>query len=279
MRFLMYLFLALAAMLVFCRSFMKKRISDNEAIKTFASKNIPFTLSNLTVQQHNIHYAIAGNDSLPTLIFIHGSPGSWGKYIDYLYDAELTKKFRIASIDRPGFGYSDFGEAMHLDQQCKLIKAVLNKINNNKPVFLCGHSYSGAVVSKLAADNTDLFTTIIIIAGAIDPAQEKREMWREILNFKPLFYFIPGAYQPSNTELLWLKDDLLLLAPSLQKIICNVIFVHGDKDKTVPIENVFYGKRMMINARSIKSETIQTNEHMLPVTHFEELKKLLMTLY
>lgn len=269
----------MVAEFIFSRYFLKKRISDRKARKIFVERDLPLKISDLKTEQHNIHYAIAGNDSLPTLIFIHGSPGSWGKYINYMYDPDLIKKFRMVSIDRPGFGYSNFGEAMHLQDQCKLIEAVLNKIKNDKSVYVCGHSYAGAVVAKLAADDPELFATIIIVAGAIDPSQEKRELWREIINVKPLFYLIPGVYQPSNAELLRLKDDLIKLKSDLDKITCNVIFVHGDKDRTVPVENIFYGKKMMQNARSIRAETLHTKDHMIPVTHFYELKKILLQLY
>lgn len=275
----MYIFFPLVILLIFCRTFFKKRISDREAKKIFTAKNIPLKLADLYSDKHRIHYAITGNDSLPTLVFIHGSPGSWGKYMQYMLDEDLLTKYRIVSIDRPGFGFSNFGEALHLAEQCKLIEAVLQKIKNNKPVFLVGHSYSGAVVTKLAADNPDLFTSIIIVAGAIDPAQEKREMWREVLDVKPLYYFIPGVYQPSNTELLLLKNDLLLLTPDLKNISCNVFFIHGDNDKTVPVENVAYGKRMMTNARSIKIDTLHTNDHMIPMSHFTEVKNILLGLY
>jgi hypothetical protein len=40
-------------------------------------------------------------------------------------DEDLRKKYRIISMDRPGFGFSDYGKAMHLQEQCKLLLPVL----------------------------------------------------------------------------------------------------------------------------------------------------------
>jgi pimeloyl-ACP methyl ester carboxylesterase len=87
----------------------------------------------------------------------------------------VLKKFRIITIDRPGYGYSDFGDAMHLQEQCKLILAFLHRLKTNQSMFLCGHSYGGPVVAKLAADAPNLFKTVVITAGAIDPALEKKK--------------------------------------------------------------------------------------------------------
>jgi pimeloyl-ACP methyl ester carboxylesterase len=47
-----------------------------------------------------------------------------------------------------------------------------------------------------------------------------------------------------------LKEDLKPLANDLSKITARILFVHGDKDDWVPIENIAYGKKMMINASS-----------------------------
>jgi pimeloyl-ACP methyl ester carboxylesterase len=57
---------------------------------------------------HNLHYIETGNAQKPTLI-LHGSPGSWNAFKEYLQDTTLLKKYRMIAIDRPGFGYSDFG--------------------------------------------------------------------------------------------------------------------------------------------------------------------------
>ena len=72
-------------------------------------------------------------------------------------------------------------------------------------MFLAGHSLGGPMIVKLAADDPTLFKTIIIIAGALDVSQEKKETWRHVMNVKPLYWLLPGAFGPSNTELLYLK--------------------------------------------------------------------------
>ncbi len=257
---------------------MKGRWSDSKAYSVFKSKNVPLEMYDTVINNRHLHYAVCGSDSLPTLVFVHGSPGSWMHYMKYMWDADMRKKFRMVAIDRPGFGYSNFGKAMHLQEQCKIIMPVLMKLKTSKPMFLVGHSMGGPVVAKLAADNSALFKTVVIVAGAIDVNQEAKETWRHIMNVRPLYWCLPGAFGPSNTELLYLKKDLVPLKDDFKNITCNVLFVHGDKDTWVPIENIAFGKKMMINAKSITADTLHGADHQIPWKNREELKEILLRL-
>jgi pimeloyl-ACP methyl ester carboxylesterase len=272
-----FIFLLLAYV-VFCQCCMRMRWNDSKAYDVFKNKHAPLAIRDTVISGHHIHYAVTGPDSLPTLVFIHGSPGSWFHYMKFMYDSAMQTKFRLVSFDRPGFGYSDFGKAMHLQDQCKLLLPVLQKLKTDQPMFLCGHSMGGPVVAKLAADDPALFKTVVIVAGAIDPSQEKYETWRHIMKGKPMYWFLPGAFGPSNTELLYLKDDLVPLANDLKNIKCNILFVHGDKDTWVPIENIAYGKKMMVNAASINADTIRGADHQVPWKNREALRDILLGL-
>jgi pimeloyl-ACP methyl ester carboxylesterase len=256
----------------------KTRWSDNKAKSVFKSKHVPLSIHDTIVNGRHIHYAMTGNPDLPSLVFIHGSPGSWLHYMKFMWDSTLLTKFRIISFDRPGFGYSDYGKAMHLQDQCKLLLPVLQKLKTDQPMFLCGHSLGGPVVAKLAADDPTLFKTVVIVAGALDPSLEKKETWRQVMDVEPLYWFLPGAFQPSNTELLYLKKDLAPLAADLSKITTNILFVHGDKDTWVPIENVAYGKKMMVNAASISVDTLYGADHQVPWKRRDDLKNILAEL-
>ena len=257
---------------------MKERWSDKKAYRIFKSKNVPLQIHDTIITTSHIHYAITGADTLPTLVFIHGSPGTWRHYMKFMWDSAMRKKFRIVAIDRPGFGFSNFGEAMHLQQQSNIILPVLEKLKTTQPMILVGHSMGGPVAVKLAADNPTLFNTIVIVAGSIDVAQEKKESWRKMMNVRPLYWFLPGAFGPSNTELLYLKKDLIPLQNDFKNITCNVLFVHGDKDTWVPIGNIAYGNKMMVNARKITADTIKGADHQIPWKNFDELKNILLKL-
>lgn len=257
---------------------MQNRWSDEKAQTIFSYKKVPLEIHDTVINGNHLHYVISGSSSLPTLVFVHGSPGSWMNYAIYMWDTLLQKKFRIVSIDRPGFGYSNFSKALHLQEQAAIILPVLQSLKSEHPMFLCGHSMGGPVAVELAARDPNLFNTIIIAAGALDANLEKRETWRRVMNNKPLYWLLPGAFAPSNTELLYLKSDLIPLRQSFRKVTCKVHFIHGDQDTWVPIENVAYGKKMLVNARGISVDTIMGAGHLIPWKNKTEFTQMLLHL-
>jgi len=257
---------------------MQFRISDNDAKKKFSDAGVALYTETVTVDGFNMHYVKTGNDSFPTLFFVHGSPGSWEAFSRYLEDKDLLAKYRMISVDRPGFGDSEFGNAKNLNDQSRLISPLLSLTKNSKPVYIIGHSLGGPMAIRLAADNPQFFSGIVLLAGSVDPAEEKPEKWRPILYRTPLKFLVPGAMRPSNEELWYLKNDLLLLKKDFSKIDCPVYIIHGDKDNLVPVGNAAYAKEMLVNAKKVETKILPGASHFIPWQHYDEIKEVLMGL-
>ncbi len=99
------------------------------------------------------------------------------------------------------------------------------------------------------------------------------------MNVKPFYWALPGAFGPSNTELLYLKKDLIPLQNDFVRITCKVLFVHGDKDTWVPIENIAYGKKMMTSAASISADTLRGADYQIPWKNKDAFTNILLRLY
>jgi pimeloyl-ACP methyl ester carboxylesterase len=265
--------------LILAQGCMTMRKSDSEAKKEFAKQELLLTTESILVEGRHIHYALTGNDTLPTLFFVHGTPGSWDSFEDYLKDKQLLAHFRMVSIDRPGFGYSDYGQPEHLARQSELISPLFKVLDNHHPMFIAGHSLGGPMVIKLAADNPSVFSGIVVISGSIDPAEEEPERWRPLLFKTPLNYFVPGAMRPSNLELWYLKTDLVDLKSDFAKITCPVFFVHGASDTWVPPANVEYGRKLLVNSSHTEERILVGANHFIPWTRFPEIKDILLKLY
>jgi len=255
------------------------RKTDKVAKEEFFKDGILLKTGNIIVEGRHIHYVLTGNDELPTLFFVHGTPGSWDAFENYLKDKNLLQRYRMVSIDRPGFGFSDYGKPEHLARQSELISPLFTALNNHHPMFIAGHSLGGPMVIKLAADNPGVFSGIVIISGSIDPAEEKPEKWRPVLFNTPLNYFVPGAMRPSNKELWYLKKDLVDLKADFRKIECPVYFIHGASDTWVPPANVAYGMKLLVNSSHLEQQMLPGANHFIPWTRFNEIKKLLLNLY
>lgn len=275
----MIVFIVFCGYLVFCQSCMKMRMSSKKTIEYFSKSNTAFKDINYKISEiHQIHYIETGDSTKPTLFFLHGSPGSWDAYKTYLSDSDLQKKYRLIAIDRPGFGYSNFGDAEDLNAQANLILTFIQSKNNNQPITLIGHSMGGPVIVKLATKNPTLFKNLVILAGAIDPKAENPENWRPVLMSKPIKYLIPGAFRISNDELWWLKEDLVVMKPELHKITSKVVIIHGTEDSLVPYSNVAFMKNEFKNAKKIETISIEKADHFIPWTHYEIIKKSLLNL-
>ena len=257
---------------------MKFRMTDTEAKKKFSKNNVALTTETIKVDGFDMHYAKTGNDSFPTLFFVHGSPGGWKSFERYMQDKDLLSKYRMISIDRPGFGYSNFGDAKNLDDQSKLISPLVKSFQNGKPMYAIGHSLGGPMIAKLQMDNENLFTGLVFLAAAVDPGEEKPERWRFMVNGSILQYFLPGAFRPSNEELVYLKTDLKYLDKEWDRVTCPVWIIHGDKDTFVPVANVEYAKKKLARAQSVEVKILPGAKHLIPWEQYDDIKEVLMRL-
>lgn len=269
--------LVLLGWLVLAQSCFTFRTSDSKAIAAFREQGIELKTATIKQDEHPIHYVETGSDNRPTLVFVHGTPGSWTAFETYLKDSLLRSKFRMISIDRPGFGYSNFGKAEDLKEQSRQLGPVLKGLKHNPSFWLVGHSLGGPMIVQLALDYPDLASGLVIISGSIDPGAEKPERWRYVMDISPLKLFLPGAFRPSNTELIYLKKDLKKLEPEWSRIHLPVYFIHGKDDSWVPPVNVEFGMKKLINA-PLKDTLWLEGGHFIPWTEFLPIRKKLLEL-
>ena len=89
---------------------------------------------------------------------------------------------------------------------------------------------------------------------------------------------MPGAFRPSNDEIVYFKKDLYKLDTGYADLQMPVTFIHGDADKFVTVKNVDYGKRKLANNANVKSIIIPGANHFIPWQHFDVIKKHLLSL-
>jgi pimeloyl-ACP methyl ester carboxylesterase len=253
-----------AALMLLMDSCMQFRMSKTEIDQFFKGKMYPGIEHSYYVGKQKINYLISGNDSLPLVLFVHGSPGSLSAFIDFMDDTVLLTKTQMISVDRPGFGASNFGYAEpSLVKQCEEIKPILDKHKNNRPVYLVGHSLGGPIIARMAMDYPDLVDGLIFIAASVDPDLEPYEWFRAPLATPFLKWMLPRSIRASNDEIYQLEPQLNQMLPMWPKITCPVIFIQGMQDDLVPAANAEFAKKMLVNA-PYEAVMVSDMNHFIP---------------
>lgn len=222
--------------------------SEEKIEKTFANAADRPAFNTYQVEGVDMHYADMGADSLPTIIFIHGSPGSWDAYLNYFTDSSLVGTFRMISVDRIGYGKSSKGQAeSSLFKQGQMIEPLLDLVPDEVPVMLVGHSFGGPVVYRMAMEYPDRIDGLLILAGLADPEHEGR-LWIQRPLMSPwLRWLLPPDMDVSNREIVPLKEELDAIASPVfwNRIQMPTTIIQGAKDMLVSVPHAEFAEERL----------------------------------
>lgn len=243
-------------------SFRTSDLKQTQAIVKKGQQK-PIFYNYRTTDNRNIHYTYmkGQKDSLPLVIFVHGSPGSSDAFLPFLADTNLSKICQMISVDRLGFGYSEYGKGeKYLAKQSESLK---NLILRHKAPFtiLAGHSLGGPLIAKMAMDYPELIDGLIILAGSIDPQLEPNEWYRPLMAWWGVRWMFAGSFVASNVEIMHLKKDLQEMLPHWKNIRQPVILIQGTKDILVNAKNADFAQKMLINAQKLDIRLLKGKDH------------------
>jgi pimeloyl-ACP methyl ester carboxylesterase len=245
-------------------SCLQFRMSESEINAFFIDKKQKGKVINYKEGFRSINYVITGDDDKPLVIFVHGSPGSLSAFIDFMGDSSLLSQAQLISVDRPGFGHANFGNAEpSLQKQAAALKSVIDKNKSDRPVFLVGHSLGGPLIARVAMDYPALVDGLIMVAPSVDPALEPNEWFRAPLATPFLRWILPRSFRASNDEIYQLKPQLENMLPLWSKVVAPVIVIQGKKDRFVPYENAIFARDKMINT-SVSLVVVDSMDHFVP---------------
>jgi len=259
---------AIFALLLLMDSCLQFRMSKSDIDDHFKNSKNKGVLKQYTLDDRTINYLVAGDTDKPLVVFVHGSPGSLSAFIDFMSDSLLLQKAMLISVDRPGFGSSNFGHAEpSLQKQGAMLKPMLEEYKENRPIILVGHSLGGPLVARMAMDYPELIDGLVFVSASIDPDLEPNEMWfRAPLATPFLKWILPRSFRASNDEIYKLKPELENMLPTWKNITVPSTFVQGKEDSFVPYQNVDFAKRMLVNA-PVNIQLIEGVDHFIPWSH------------
>lgn len=248
---------------------MDFRWSDKKYTAKFDKKQVSFASNSIQIDQRQIHYLETGDTAYQPVMFIHGAPGSLRDFKSYLWDVDLLQKINMRAVDRPGYGYSGYGQPERsIQKQADLIQQVMEDSS-----VVIGHSYGGPVAAAIAMNYPEKVKHLILLAPAVDPQHEKQFV-PKVLGKAPFKYLFSRAIQVAFEEKFAHEAALEDLLPDWNKITCPVTVVHGRNDHIVPFENMAFLKQKLDD----NSEFLPVDDmnHIMIWSDFEFVKNLIL---
>ena len=215
-------------------------------------------------EARSLQYAITGNPSGPLVLFVHGTPGYWGNFVQFLADSELADQARVVAMDRPGWGGSGYLELeTSLAVQASAVAAVLREFPDNRPAIVVGHSLGGTIAVRAAMDFPELIDGAVIVSASLDPEREKTTWYQAASRMGLIRWAVPADLVAADEEIKPLPEELTAMTAGWSDLRPRLIVMQGDRDKLVPFAHVDYPARMAPHA-VIETIKLPDQGHFIP---------------
>lgn len=234
----------------------------------------------LDIQGRPMRYVELGSDDLPLIVFIHGAPASSAFWKPLLTDSTLLANAKLLAVDRPGYGFSDYGNPeISVAKQAELIAQILReKRKTHRRIIVHGSSYGGTVAARLAMDYPELVDGLLLQSASLKPGAETTYWISYPTSHWSLSWLVPGSLHVANAEKLSHPAQLTAMAAHWSNIRSHCIVLQGDADRLIFPENAQYAYQRLTGAASVELRLIPGRKHDLLVTRTALLRDSLLKL-
>jgi len=209
------------------------------------------------------------------LVFVHGAPGSWDAFKEFITDIELVDRTRIVAYDRPGYGGSDEVVMSSIQEQSKILNEIIEQ-NKLKRTVLVGHSYGGPIAGLAGLDNRMDVDAVIMIAPLIDPDSEPMFWYSYFSYWKMTSWLLPDELIVAGAEKFAHASELEKMEDLWKNADCNFVHVHGLKDGLAPgKENIIFAQSQ-IPQEKLEMHIYNEKGHLLIWTDYELMKEIIL---
>lgn len=257
-----------------CRS-LKLRESDEFHISTNLKLGYQTEVKYFHVGKQKIRCLITGNPNGNNLLLIHGSPSSLSSWMPLYSDTAFMETFRMIAVDRPGYGYSNFGKVeTSIAKQAAIVEAVMDSLQLSATILL-GTSYGGPVAAQIAMQRPEKVAHLILLSASVKPTAEKTYGISHLMIAPVIKYLFPAIFRMASEEKFSHAKELSLLK-NWDSIKSPTSIVHGDQDRLVYFSNAEFLKEKIPNS---KLYVMENKGHALMFTDPEYLKKILWEVF
>lgn len=204
---------------------------------------------------------LSGDSALPVVLFIHGAPSSLSFFKAFFKDTTLLSRAQLVAVDRPGYGYSNFGRVeTSIINQATLLQPLIDRYRNAPYLMVVGSSYGGSVSARLAMNNPNRVNHVVFVSSALGPGLE-RTFPVSYLAASPLIrWMVSPILLLANDEKLAHRKALEAMLPDWKNIRANITMLHGQRDELVYPANVDFAKKQLVNA-NVKQFLLPEERH------------------
>ncbi len=249
------------------------RMSNNQIDEYYTSHPPRPIFDTLVFQEKKIFYAQSNNQSHKILFLIHGAPGAWFGYKDYLNDSLLLTKYKVIVADRFGYNHSD-RKIAGISAQAEAFHALLSQFKDFD-ITILGRSYGAAIAAKMAIKYPEMVKELYLVSPACAPNLEKFWWFSKPVNTGFVKAFLPYFINKASEEKFAHREELLKIEPEWEKIHCPVTILQGGKDWIIDTKNGAYLDSVLTNAPK-KFIFLPENGHLITAERKDLLKELLL---
>jgi pimeloyl-ACP methyl ester carboxylesterase len=215
------------------------------------------------VDGRRVHYVQVDGPADVRVVFIHGTPGSWEGWSEYLGNPDLQRRATLIALDRPGFGESKGDVVPDLHEQARLLEPLLKgppsaQTSGTKTAvttIVVGHSLGGPIAAELAMDFPDRVQGALLIAPSIDPATEVPRWYNQAMTWWAVSLLVSKLMDPqlenANRELMPLAEQLKTMEPRWKSLPMPVTVIQGQKDDLVDPRTADFAERVLPPGNSV----------------------------
>jgi pimeloyl-ACP methyl ester carboxylesterase len=260
------------------------RQTDQDLADEFSGQRIRPTVHRYHVKDGNrertIRFmetpALVGDSALPVVLFVHGAPSSLSFFNAFFKDTALLNRAQLVSVDRPGYGYSDFGcVERSIVKQAEFLQPLIDRYKKAPYLMIVGSSYGGSVTARLAMNNPGAVDHVVFVSSALGPGLERTYGISYLIDSPLLHWGIPPLLRLANDEKLSHRQALEAILPDWPKIRAGITMLHGKRDELVYPTNVTFAQHHLINAQ-MRQFLLPENRHDIVINKREYISEILL---
>ncbi len=250
--------------------YTQKEIKKHYKNKQFSPK-YGFDTSNT----FKIHYAEFGCDTSPLLVLIHGGPGEWYGWLNFIDDDSIRLNYHLISVDRLGYGKSHRKPVLSIKEQADAILKVISKCDPNKKIYLVARSYGCPIAAYMATKMPNRVEDMLLISPVTHPDKEKFYWFSPLGKSRLINWMLPHMMNTATAEKYGHETEMKNIQGIWKDVYTNTTIVSGAKDWVADTCNYSYTDSILVNAEKQKY-FLANDGHFITYSNFPFVRRIVL---